>query len=105
MCENNLLDVQQWAFTAATDYNHEIKVYLNLASRLTLTGLNQLWVADITLHSSAHGVRLSGRDSRWLLPQGRELGVRQDLGDAVATGGLASGHHDAPAPARRRASF
>ena len=23
-------------------------MYLNLASRLTLTGLNQLWVADIT---------------------------------------------------------
>ena len=105
MREDNLLAVQPQAFVTTTNAQHELEVYLNLASRLTLTGLNQLWVADITLHSSAHGVRLSGRDSRWLLPQGRELGVRQDLGDAVATGGLASGHHDAPAPARRRASF
>ena len=28
--------------------HHDLEVYLNLASRLTLTGINQLWVADIT---------------------------------------------------------
>jgi putative transposase len=31
-----------------TDAQHDLEVYLNLASRLTLTGINQLWVADIT---------------------------------------------------------
>ena len=31
-----------------TDSRHEFEVYLNLASRLKLTGINQLWVADIT---------------------------------------------------------
>ena len=28
--------------------DHDLEVSLNLASRLTLTGMNQLWVADIT---------------------------------------------------------
>ena len=31
-----------------TDSHHELEVYLNLASRMKLTGINQLWVADIT---------------------------------------------------------
>jgi transposase InsO family protein len=31
-----------------TDSNHKLEVYLNLARRLKLTGVNQLWVADIT---------------------------------------------------------
>ena len=31
-----------------TDSKHELEVYLNLASRMKLTGINQLWVADIT---------------------------------------------------------
>lgn len=48
MREDNLLAVQPRAFIATTDSQHELEVYLNLASRLTVTGLNQLWVADIT---------------------------------------------------------
>jgi putative transposase len=28
--------------------NNALEVALNLASRLTLTGMNQLWVADLT---------------------------------------------------------
>ena len=31
-----------------TDSSHELEVYLNLARRLKLTGIDQLWVADIT---------------------------------------------------------
>ena len=31
-----------------TDSDHQLEVYLNLASRMKLTGINQLWVADIT---------------------------------------------------------
>jgi putative transposase len=31
-----------------TDSDHELEVYLNLASRMKLTGIDQLWVADIT---------------------------------------------------------
>jgi putative transposase len=46
--EDNLLAVQPRAFVVTTDADHDLEVYLNLASRLTLTGINQLWVADIT---------------------------------------------------------
>jgi transposase InsO family protein len=48
MREDNLLAVQRRAFVVTTDSQHELQVYLNLASRLQLTGINQLWVADIT---------------------------------------------------------
>ncbi len=46
--EDNLPAVQRRAFVMTTDSDHELEVYLNLASRMKLTGMNQLWVADIT---------------------------------------------------------
>jgi putative transposase len=48
MREENLLAVQPKSFGTTTDSDHELEVYLNLAARMTLTGVNQLWVADIT---------------------------------------------------------
>ena len=48
MREDNLLAIQPRAFVVTTDAQHELEVYLNLASRMTRTGVNQLWVADIT---------------------------------------------------------
>ena len=48
MRADNLLAVQPRAFVVTTDSKHQLEVYLNLASRLQLTGVNQLWVADIT---------------------------------------------------------
>jgi transposase InsO family protein len=48
MREDNLLAVQPRSFVATTDSNHELEVYLNLARRMKLTGINQLWVADMT---------------------------------------------------------
>jgi len=48
MREDNLLAVQPRTFVVTTDSNHELEVYLNLASRMKLTGINQLWVADLT---------------------------------------------------------
>jgi putative transposase len=48
MREDNLLGLQKRAFAVTTDSEHELEVYLNLASRMKLTGINQLWVADIT---------------------------------------------------------
>ena len=44
--EDNLLAVQPRAFVVTTDSEHEFEVYF--ARRLKLTGINQLWVADIT---------------------------------------------------------
>ncbi len=48
MREDNLLAVQPRAFVVTTESKHQFEVYLNLASKLKLTGINQLWVADIT---------------------------------------------------------
>jgi putative transposase len=48
MQEDNLLAVQPKAFVATTDSDHQLEVYLNLAARMTLTAIDQLWVADIT---------------------------------------------------------
>ena len=48
MREDNLLGVQPKAFVATTDSDHDQEVYLNLARRMKLTAINQLWVADIT---------------------------------------------------------
>jgi len=48
MREDNLLAVQPKAFVITTDSDHDLEVYLNLASRMKFTGINQLWVADIT---------------------------------------------------------
>ena len=48
MREDNLLAMQPRAFMVTTDSAHELEVYLNLASRVKRTGVNQLWVADIT---------------------------------------------------------
>jgi putative transposase len=48
MKEDNLLAIQLKAFVTTTNSQHELEVYLNLASRMKLTAINQLWVADIT---------------------------------------------------------
>jgi transposase InsO family protein len=48
MREDNLLAVQPKSFVATTNSRHGLEVYLNLAARMKLTGINQLWVADIT---------------------------------------------------------
>ncbi len=48
MREDNLLAVQPKRFVATTNSDHKLEVYLNLARRMKLTGLDQLWVADIT---------------------------------------------------------
>jgi putative transposase len=48
MREDNLLAVQPKSFVITTNSDHELEVCLNLASRMKLTGVNQLWIADIT---------------------------------------------------------
>jgi len=48
MREDNLLCVRKRKFVVTTDSNHGWKVYPNLARKMVLTGVDQLWVADIT---------------------------------------------------------
>jgi len=54
MRDDNLLAIQPKRFMVTTNSQHDCEVYLNLASRMRLTGINQLWVADLTY------VRLKG---------------------------------------------
>jgi transposase InsO family protein len=46
--EDNLLCVRKRKFVVTTDSKHGRKVYPNLAQEMALTGIDQLWVADIT---------------------------------------------------------
>jgi len=46
--EDNLLCLRRRKFVVTTDSAHHLPVYANLARELSLTGLDQLWVADIT---------------------------------------------------------
>jgi transposase InsO family protein len=48
MREDNLLCLRRRRFVLTTDSAHERPVYPNLAAEMTLTAVNQLWVADIT---------------------------------------------------------
>jgi putative transposase len=48
MRQDNLLCLRRRRFVVTTDSGHGLPVYPNLARTLTLSGLDQLWVADIT---------------------------------------------------------
>ncbi len=48
MREDNLLCLRKRKFVATTDSAHGLKVYPNLAAALAVSGVNQLWRADIT---------------------------------------------------------
>jgi putative transposase len=47
MRKDNLLCVRKRKFVATTDSNHGKKIYPNLARKIMLTDVDQLWVADI----------------------------------------------------------
>ena len=48
MRKDNLLCVRKRKFVVTTDAAHGLKVYPNLAGSMILTGVDQLWIADIT---------------------------------------------------------
>lgn len=48
MREDNLLCLRRRKFVVTTNSNHDRPVYPNLAREMILTGIDQLWVADIT---------------------------------------------------------
>ena len=105
MREDNLLAVQPRAFVVTTESDHALEVALNLASRLTLTGMNQLWVADITyirlrtefvylaVMLDAYSRKVVG----WALVHHSDRGV-QYASDAYVT--LLRAHHMLPSMSR-----
>jgi putative transposase len=48
MRQDNLLCLRHKAFLVTTDSRHDLPVYPNLARELSPSGVNQLWIADIT---------------------------------------------------------
>ena len=48
MREDNLLCVRRRKFVVTTDSDHSRRIYPNLARKMVLTGMDQLWRADIT---------------------------------------------------------
>src|SRR3972149_3240095 len=48
MRQDNLLCLRRRKFVVTTDSDHGLPVYPNLARTLVVTGLDQLWVADLT---------------------------------------------------------
>lgn len=48
MQEDNLLCLTKRKFVVTTDSAHGLKTYPNLAGSMEVSGLNQLWIADIT---------------------------------------------------------
>jgi transposase InsO family protein len=48
MREDNLLAIRGRKFILTTESQHEYNVYLNLAARVNLSSIDQVWVADIT---------------------------------------------------------
>jgi putative transposase len=86
MREDNLLCLRKRSFVRTTDSNHTLRVYPNLAKELKVSGLNQLWVADITyirLHSEfVYLAVILDAYSRRVI--GWALGKRIEAGLAVA---------------------
>ena len=48
MREDNLLCLRRRKFVVTTDSNHNLRIYPNLAGEMAVTGIDQLWRADIT---------------------------------------------------------
>jgi transposase InsO family protein len=48
MRQDNLLCLLHKSFLVTTDSRHALAVYPNLAAKIKASGINQLWVADIT---------------------------------------------------------
>ena len=53
MREDNLLCLRRRKFVVTTNSAHDLPVYPNLAREITVTGLDQLWVADISVPQQA----------------------------------------------------
>ena len=86
MQEDNLLCLRKRGFVTTTDSGHDLRVWLNLAGSMELTGIDQLWVADITYIRLAEeflylAVVLDAFSRRVL---GWSLDERLDAGLAVA---------------------
>jgi putative transposase len=73
MSEHGLRPILWRSFVRTTDSNHSHRIYPNLLKNQTVSGPNQVWVADIT-YSDTHQFRLPGRNPRSVYAQSCWMG-------------------------------
>jgi transposase InsO family protein len=93
MREDNLLCLRRRKFAAATtDSNHNLRVYPNLVGSMELTGIDQLWIADITyIRLEMEFIYLAvvlDAFSRRRVPSGRGWALDRHLEDDLAIAAL-----------------
>jgi AcrR family transcriptional regulator len=102
---DNLLAVRRRKFVVTTDSNHRFQIHPNLAETLELSGINQLWVADITyIRLRGEFVFLAGGAGR-LLAQSDRLGVGANAGNQAGASRPGSGDSQPKTEAWVGASF
>ena len=75
MQEDNLLAARHSEWLKAKDRGDELEIYLNLASRLKISGTNQLWIGDITFIRLDREFVYLAVGPRRLLSQSRGVGA------------------------------
>ena len=106
--EDNLLAVRRREFVATTDSDHRFPVHLNLARRSwSSTGINQLWVSDITyLRLQNEFVYLGGGALDAFIAPGGGMGAAAARWPvSIADRGAGTGHRRATTAAGTRASL
>ncbi len=88
MYEDNLLCVGKRKFVVTTDSNHGRRVYPNLARTMVLTGMDQLWRADITYLRLREEFVFVAVDPGCLLAPGDWLGAGPNHGRGSHLGAL-----------------
>jgi hypothetical protein len=102
---DNLLALRRSAFVATTDSDHELLVHLNLARRMQLSSINQLWLAEITFVRLQQEFVYVGNCAGRLFSQGGWLGAGSIPGRATCRHCLAERDRQSHAQTRTRTSF
>src|ERR1044072_5579628 len=104
MQEDNLLCLRKRHFVRTTDSRHSLPVYPNLAGQMTLSGIDELWIADITyirllrefIYLAVILDAFSRRCIGWALERHLQAGLAiEALNMAIAARGVKAGlvHH------------
>lgn len=91
MRQDNLLCLRKRQFVVTTDSTHNLRVYRNLAGGMTLTGIDQLWIADITYIRLEKGVRIPGGGARCSFTPGHRMGAGSTSGGRSGDCGAGNG--------------
>ena len=83
MRADNLLCLRRRKFLLTTDSQHGLPIDPNVAEGMVLTGIDQLWVADINLRPLASGVRVFGDSAGCLFATLHRLGTAAQFGSST----------------------